>query len=165
MAMTTKRASLTVLALLTFGATLFAQSAGAAPAGAGCRAAAAVTASAANAERHAHGCGSSTKMVARSTGYIVQAGTLAEARQAASAAGGRITHELGIIDGVAATLSPAQAASLRANSRLVLTPDRTAKVAGGAGTPDSAVPQVQANLLHAQGITGRGVAIAVVDTG
>jgi serine protease AprX len=102
--------------------------------------------------------------------YIVQAANLDAARAAVNAAGGKVTHELGIIDAVGAQLTAGQAAILRSDSRLLMTVDATARVAGRGSSPNVAAPsyvvrQTQANLLHASGITGKGVGIAFVDTG
>jgi serine protease AprX len=96
--------------------------------------------------------------------YIVQAGTLHAAKAAVQAAGGRITHELGIINGVAATLSPAQVQTLRADTALEVQQDGAAKVMGYAGTPYTTA-HTGADQLHASGITGRGVTVAYLDTG
>jgi serine protease AprX len=98
------------------------------------------------------------------TSYIVQAGSLAEAKAAVTKAGGRITHELGIINGVAATLSPAQAETLRAVTGLELQQDGAAKVMGYVGKPYTTT-HTGADRLHASGITGRGVTVAFLDTG
>ncbi len=100
------------------------------------------------------------------TSYIVQGPSLAVALAAVKNAGGRITHELGIVNAVAATLTPAQAVALRADHRLVLTPNGSATVAGTkAPVQPYVVEHTQANLLHASGITGRGVTVAFLDTG
>jgi serine protease AprX len=95
--------------------------------------------------------------------YIIQAASLDAARAAVRAAGGTITHELGIIDAVGAQLTPAQSDKLRANRALTLSKDASVKVAGV--SPSYAVRQTMANALHAMGITGQGVGIAFVDTG
>jgi serine protease AprX len=61
--------------------------------------------------------------------YIVQAETAARAAAAVEQAGGSITHELDIINGVAALLPPAGRAHLQANPRLTLHPDTTVQTA------------------------------------
>ncbi|MGB8693966.1 MAG: S8 family peptidase [Steroidobacteraceae bacterium] len=98
------------------------------------------------------------------TSYIVQAPSYAVAANAVKSVGGRITHELQIINAVAATLNTRQHATLLADRRLSLIYNGTAKVAGYAGQP-YVVAQTQANQLHSSGITGKGVTIAFVDTG
>lgn len=96
--------------------------------------------------------------------YIVQATQPRAAAEAVRGVGGRITHELAIIDAVAARLSPAQVAQLEKRPGLTITLDRDAQVAGYAGQPYVARHSGAAQL-HASGITGRGVTIAFLDTG
>jgi serine protease AprX len=96
--------------------------------------------------------------------YIVQAPSYAVAVNAVKGVGGRITHELRIINAVAASLDSLQHAQLLADRRLSLTYNGSAKVAGFSGQP-YVVRQTMANQLHASGITGKGVTIAFVDTG
>ena len=55
--------------------------------------------------------------------YIVQGPELEAVQTAVTAAGGRVTHELAVINGVAALLSDAQVSRLEAQSNLRLTPD------------------------------------------
>lgn len=64
--------------------------------------------------------------------FIVQAPSLALALAAVKNAGGSVTREFGIINAVAANLTPAQAAALRADRRLILTPNKSAALAGSA---------------------------------
>ena len=100
--------------------------------------------------------------------YIVQAPTFALAMTATRRSGAKVTHELRIINAVAAQLTPAQVARLRANSKLTLTLDSKATVAGGqppSGVQPYVVEHTHANLLHSSGITGLGVTIAFLDTG
>lgn len=96
--------------------------------------------------------------------YIVQATQPRVAAEAVRSVGGRITHELAIIDAVAARLSPAQVAQLEKRPGLTITLDRDAQVAGYAGQPYVARHSGAAQL-HASGVTGRGVTIAFLDTG
>jgi serine protease AprX len=98
------------------------------------------------------------------TRYIVSAESHATARAAVVAVGGRITHELGIVEAVAATLTPAQIETLRADARLVLHEDGQTRVMGYVGQM-YAVNHTDADLLHASGITGKGVTIAFLDSG
>ena len=82
-----------------------------------------------------HDVGSPVASVAAqpATRYIVSAESYATARAAVVAVGGRITHELGIVEAVAATLTPAQLETLRADARLVLHEDGQARVMGYVG--------------------------------
>lgn len=103
-----------------------------------------------------------------SVSYIIQAPTFAAARAAVRATGAAVSHELPIINAVAAPLTPAQVARLRANHQLTLTADRKATVAGGqppSGVQPYVVEHTHANVLHSSGITGMGVTIAFLDTG
>lgn len=108
---------------------------------------------------------------AASTGrmsVIVQARSLSVAAAAVREAGGEVTHDLGIIDAVAARLTPEQARRLAAAcAECRLHEDRPTRVAGPpVFIPDSDFPTlVKADVLHASGLTGRGVTIAVVDSG
>jgi len=98
--------------------------------------------------------------------YIVQAPSIEVAVRAVKNAGGKITHELDIIHAVAADLIPVQVTALQADRRLTLTPNGSATVAGSNGPVQPyVVEHIQANLLHASGITGKGVTIAFLDTG
>ncbi len=96
--------------------------------------------------------------------FIVQAATSAAAQAAVRSVGGRITHELGIIDGVAATLDAKQLAALRQIRGVSTFENGTARIAGYVGDFWAAT-QVGADRLHAQGITGRGVTVALLDSG
>ncbi len=123
--------------------------------------------------------------------YIIQGANLASVKAAVLAAGGEITHELGIIRAVGAQLSAAQLESLRNVERgLVVHHDQTLRTAATdtdertrepptertseapvetpalellADTAHSSL--VGADALHAEGITGAGVTLAVLDTG
>ena len=98
--------------------------------------------------------------------YIVQGPSFAVTVKAVHRVGGRITHELPIINAVAATLTPVQTRALRADQRLILTANGAVTVAGtNAPVQPYVVEHTQANLLHASGITGKGVTIAFLDTG
>ena len=82
-----------------------------------------------------------------SISYIVQAQSSEVAERAVRAVGGRVTHELKIVDAVGATLTPAQFGALHSNARLQLSVDRKATLAGYAGTP-YVVRYTQAAALH-----------------
>src|SRR5215472_7265768 len=66
----------------------------------------------------------------RASGYIVETRGQDSATQAVRRAGGRITHELPIIHGVSALLTPRQAARLRRNSALQLFADSAVQTQG-----------------------------------
>ncbi len=101
--------------------------------------------------------------VAERTAFIVQARDMAAAAAAVRSVGGKITHELGIIDAVGGSLTPAQAADLRARANIVMFADGLARTAG---TQQSWAPNlVGADRLYNEGVTGAGVTIAVLDTG
>jgi hypothetical protein len=108
---------------------------------------------------------------AQTSSYIVQAKSLAAAKAAVKRVGGMITHELGIIDAVGARLSPAQAETLRAHGSTVfvdsmIEPTSTTTGSSSGSALDTWYPTlVNADQLHAQGITGTGITIAIVDSG
>ncbi|HVF76140.1 MAG TPA: S8 family peptidase [Acidimicrobiales bacterium] len=106
---------------------------------------------------------------------IVQAdaGGLASATRAVTAAGGRVTLALPIVNGFAAEVPAAAAARLRnAEGVRAVTPD--AEVTVQATTSSTVNPtsinsvyarETGADQLWAEGITGNGVTVALVDTG
>ena len=97
-------------------------------------------------------------------GFIVQAHDASRAASLVQSAGGEITRELAVINGVAARLTPAQLTQLRARADVSVTPDRSLKTAGF--VPESYYPaQVGAEALRAEGLTGRGITVAILDTG
>jgi serine protease AprX len=96
---------------------------------------------------------------------IVQARDLSAAALAVAAAGGTVTHQLPIIEGVGAVVTPAQLAALRHDRALRVFPDRGVALSGTAGRATAVPAVVGAEQLHGSGVTGRGVTIAFVDTG
>ncbi|MGB8693745.1 MAG: S8 family serine peptidase, partial [Steroidobacteraceae bacterium] len=102
---------------------------------------------------------------AASAGYIVQAHGGASAARAVRRAGGHITHELPIINGVSALLNPAQVAQLRRNTHIDLFADTSVKTMGGPIIDQYARVEVGADKLGAQGFFGNGVTVAVLDSG
>src|SRR5579862_6061154 len=106
---------------------------------------------------------------AKQSSYIVQASSFAVALAAVKRVGGIVTHELAVIDAVAANLTPAQASALRSRRGLTLTSNASTTVLGTNLYTGIVQPYVadrtQATLLHSQGITGKGVTIAFLDTG
>jgi serine protease AprX len=101
--------------------------------------------------------------------YIVQGASTAAATRTVTALGGRVLSQLPSIDGIVARLSSAQAAAVGGEG-LGVSPDLTVRVAG-AGLPASSHPSgvftsvTGATSMWAQGITGAGVTVAVLDTG
>src|SRR5262249_8342723 len=95
--------------------------------------------------------------------YLVQAADYSVAVSSVKHANGIVTHELPIINSVAADLSPAQLRALEQDSRVKIIANRTVRVSQTASVKQLVQPYVvertNANLLHAQGITGRGVVI------
>ena len=109
-----------------------------------------------------------TAQFAESGSYIVQAADVETASRLVEQAGGFVTTRLAIIDGVAATLPAGAVTQLRAESELVrLTPDAQVMSAGkGNKIPETDYPDVVgADVVWAQGITGEGITVAVVDSG
>jgi serine protease AprX len=130
--------------------------------------------------------GATTDSVA--VNVIVQAADTVTAAQAVRRVGGDITKELGIIHAVAAEMTRGQLVALTRNDETVQVYDDRRTTAtgngnggggggngggggggggsnGGDGSSETEFPTlIDADLLHAQGITGRGVKIAFVDT-
>jgi len=111
---------------------------------------------------------------------IVQGESTTSVAGLVRAAGGKVTHELGIIDAVAAELDAGQLEELaRADGVRRIYDDRKVETRGQGGggkqptgeSTDGKDPYthfptlVGADLLHAEGITGYGVTLAVLDTG
>jgi subtilisin family serine protease len=122
--------------------------------------------------------------------YIIQGASLETVTSAVLAVDGEITHELGIINAVAATLSEDERVALESRGDLHITLDSAVEVAGkpdggpkgkdtgskdtgstdsstkDTGNPATDYPNLaSAAALHAEGITGYGVTIAVLDSG
>ena len=96
---------------------------------------------------------------------IVQAADLDTAEALVRSVGGEVTHELGIIDAVGAQLTIEQRAALQGKPGVRMYRNPSIKVAGKPA-PETFYPTlVGAEQLHAQGITGAGVTVAVLDTG
>jgi len=83
--------------------------------------------------------------------------------------GGRVTRDLPIVDGFAATVPVATLRALASTPGVrVLSLDRKTIVAGGGegGSPNSVYPKVvRSKDVNQAGVTGQGVTVAVVDTG
>src|SRR5438067_8661547 len=96
------------------------------------------------------------------------------AEQAVARAGGRVTKQLAIVDGFAATMPAATAVRLAATPGIrAVTPDTTMRpqatlTSNGAGTsaPRSVYAQAtRGDDLWQEGVTGRGATVALIDTG
>ncbi len=120
------------------------------------------------------------------TSYIVQGASLPAVKALVRARGGEITHELGVINAVAAELTVDQAAALRGHDAIrtvygngsIEVAGKPPKAGGGkdgssedsdggvAGSSYSEFPGlVDADLLHDRGIDGSNITVAVMDTG
>ncbi|MCW2776758.1 MAG: Serine protease AprX [Frankiales bacterium] len=103
---------------------------------------------------------------------VVQStGDRADAVRAVRAAGGRVTHDLPIVDGVSATV-PAAARHRVATAPgvLAVTDDLAVGTAGAADQGGRTVPaavlsETGADVLQRYGVDGRGSTVALVDTG
>ena len=105
---------------------------------------------------------------AGSVRVIVQSRSAGGAAAAAvTRAGGEVTRDLSIVDGVAATVPAAALPALSATPGLIVTPDRPVRVLGASSSGMESVyrKSVGADTLDAAGFTGDGVTVAVVDTG
>ena len=107
---------------------------------------------------------------------IVSAASAQAAAQAVQRAGGQVSSQLWLINAVAATLPATRLADLAATPGVVSVVDNKGVRGAGKSNPpslpsfttDQAWPvamDVGADALHAQGITGNGVTVAVVDSG
>ncbi|HXP27274.1 MAG TPA: hypothetical protein VN891_15895, partial [Steroidobacteraceae bacterium] len=100
--------------------------------------------------------------------YIVQSQSSEMARNAVSVAGGIVTGDLSVIRAVAAALDEREIAALRAEQlpQLHVYDDSTV-IASSMGTlPETYYPsEVDAANLQVGGMTGRGVTVAVIDSG
>ena len=111
---------------------------------------------------------------ATANAYIVQSRGTQSAVRIVKRVGGRITHDLPIIHGVSAMLTPAQAARLRQLGTVDLFADTTVMTQwteGDSGSSGGALPnqdartEIGADRLGAQGFDGSGITVAVLDTG
>ncbi len=110
---------------------------------------------------------------APSGSWIVQGRTLPATAALVASVGGEITHELGIIHAVGAQLTAREVKALENMPGIErLVENRAVAIAAKPGRetesphPYTEYPtRVGADLLHAEGITGYGVTLAVLDTG
>jgi subtilisin family serine protease len=115
------------------------------------------------------GAAAATGAIARS-GYIVEAAGVHRAALAVHRVGGSVTHELAIVHGVSALLSPAEAAQLRGEAGIEVFADTAVRTQSSKALPVTTPDIYQrsmmgVNQLAAMGINGKGVLIAVVDSG
>jgi serine protease AprX len=112
-----------------------------------------------------------TAGASRQVGVIVQASSVAAARDAVQSVGGRARVALPIVSGVSARIPAGELGALRAAPGVVaVTPDEHLAVAGlpssgGNGTPSVFRQETGADSLAAAGDTGQGAVVALVDTG
>ena len=98
------------------------------------------------------------------TTFIVKARTAADAVAAVNAVNGVMIGELSVINAATAALTDSQAAALRRREGLQVYNDAQLEVSGDA--PDTFYPAwIGADRLHASGIDGSGIGIAIIDTG
>jgi hypothetical protein len=100
--------------------------------------------------------------------YIVQSSSADAARSAVQSAGGVVTCDLSVIRAVGAKLDDRELAALRVlqSPRLQIYDD-TQVIASSTGIlPETYYPsEVDASEMHLGGLTGRGVTVAVIDSG
>src|ERR1700704_4189638 len=101
--------------------------------------------------------------------YIVQADSVEVARSAVVRVGGVVTGDLSIIRAVGAALDDRELEALRASDvpRLRIFEDSPVQASSAPGVlPETNYPsEVAASNLHVGGVTGRGVTVAVLDSG
>jgi serine protease AprX len=104
--------------------------------------------------------------------YIVSApaGTVGTVLSALNGVGATAGNSLSFVNAVTAQLNPPEVTLLEAVPGIVVTPDITVNVQGSVGSSvhdpsDAFSEQTGASQLWAQGITGAGVNVAVLDTG
>jgi len=106
-----------------------------------------------------------------SSSFIIEGESIEEVAAAVRAVGGQVTHELGIINAVAASVTAGQRAELRAIAGIMrITDDGAVTTAGGTagGSPTSYAhfpSLVNADQVHANGNTGHSVTVAFLDSG
>jgi len=99
--------------------------------------------------------------------YIVQAESVEVARSAVMHVGGVVTGELSIIRAVGAALDDRELEALHASDipRLRIFEDAPVQASSN-HLPETNYPsEVAASNLHLGGVTGRGVTVAVLDSG
>lgn len=107
------------------------------------------------------------------TGYIVEGISAAQAASAVTAAGGKVTASLAIIDGVAARLSPGALRAVLASGRFRVTADGAARATGGSHLEQAPAPRAglatQLTRMELGSMWsetgGSGIGVALIDTG
>ncbi|MBN1667702.1 MAG: S8 family peptidase, partial [Anaerolineales bacterium] len=99
--------------------------------------------------------------------YIVQGQDSPQVAQLVARYGGEVTSHLPIIQGVAARLTQQAYHRLLADPTVTaITPNYRVQAAGQGNLPETDYPDViGADVVWAEGITGEGLAVAIVDTG
>ncbi len=114
--------------------------------------------------------GTSTKYIVSSTSGELSSGTLSTVTSEVAGVDSTVNSDLAPVDAATAQLDASQASSLAAVPGVVVTPNLPVQVqgtGGGSGRAPAAVfpEQTGASQLWAQGDTGQGVNVAVLDTG
>ena len=106
------------------------------------------------------------------TSMIVQGSDLDRVKRLVLEVGGEVTHELRIINAVGARLTTAQRdalaeldPSLRFHEDSAVETSTTEDSGGGYTTQSQFTRLIDADLVHTQGFTGRGITVAILDTG
>lgn len=107
--------------------------------------------------------------------YILQGANSNHLNAVVSNVGGDVSREFPIINAVSAILTPSQVETIRAIGGIRVQDDRTIMTMGiNEITPEQVkkfqinnliAEQTGANILHDKGITGKGVTVAVIDSG
>ncbi|MDO6694052.1 S8 family peptidase [Aliiglaciecola sp. 3_MG-2023] len=115
--------------------------------------------------------------VAKEQAYILQGLGRDALVSAVERVGGAVSREFPIINAISAYLSVKQADELASISGIQVTADRNVMTMGNGNSANAAgqlkkfaidnniATQTQADLLHEKGITGKGVTVAVLDSG
>ncbi|MFC4701006.1 S8 family peptidase [Glaciecola siphonariae] len=100
--------------------------------------------------------------------YIIQGGNADTLVAVVEQAGGDVSRQFPIINAISAMLTPAQADQIKTVNGVRILDDRTVKTMSNSkkyAIDTYVTTQINANELHDMGITGRGVTVAVVDSG
>ncbi|WP_281561234.1 S8 family serine peptidase [Thalassomonas sp. RHCl1] len=100
----------------------------------------------------------------RSNSYILQGDSLAAMTAQVERVGGKISHQLAIINAIGAQLTPSQLTQITATTQLTAFADATLTTSSFS-TSTHIARQTGADQLHQLGITGQGVTIAFIDSG
>ena len=107
--------------------------------------------------------------------YILQGANSNHLNAVVSNVGGDVSREFPIINAVSAILTPSQVATIRAIGGIRVQDDRTVMTMGNDKIPPGQLKKFQinnliaeqtgANILHDKGVTGKGVTVAIIDSG